>query len=277
MFGFVNVFKNELKIRDYNLFRAYYCGLCKALGKRYNQLVRLGLSYDMTFLAILADSLTDDTPVLRDEGCIKHIGKHTICFDNSAIDYSADVSIILTYHKICDDISDERSIKAFLAKIPYAFAYKKACIKYPQVASNVKGSLKSLAALEKERCPHIDIAADPFASLTAFIFATFDASLESIGYNVGRFIYIADAYKDINSDIRQGTYNPFVCAHSKDYLATDEFKNQIKASLNMTLAAISQSYSKIKINKNKEILDNIIYMGLRFAYDNLFKESGGNK
>ena len=71
MFGYVHINKDELKIREYNVYKSYYCGLCKALGKRYNQLVRLGLSFDMTFLAILADSLCEDMPVIKKDGCIK--------------------------------------------------------------------------------------------------------------------------------------------------------------------------------------------------------------
>ena len=99
MFGFVNVYKNELKIKDYNTFRAYYCGLCKSLGKRYNQLVRLGLSYDLTFLALVGDSLSNEDAVILKDGCIKHIGSHMICSNNHAIDYASDMSVILSYYK----------------------------------------------------------------------------------------------------------------------------------------------------------------------------------
>jgi len=45
----------------------------------------------------------------------------------------------------------------------------------------------------------------------------------------------------------------------------------------MTLCAISDEYKQLKIIKNKEILDNIIYFGLRGAYDGLFRDNGGNK
>ena len=55
MFGYVTPFKSELKIREYNLFRAYYCGLCKTMGNEYNQLVRMGLNYDLSFLCRFLD------------------------------------------------------------------------------------------------------------------------------------------------------------------------------------------------------------------------------
>ena len=60
MFGYVNVYKDELKIKDYNIYKAYYCGLCKALGRRHNQTSRLLLNYDFAFLALLCDSLKED-------------------------------------------------------------------------------------------------------------------------------------------------------------------------------------------------------------------------
>ncbi len=273
MFGLVNIYRDELKVKNYDLFRAYYCGLCKALGKRYNQLVRLGLSYDMTFLAILADSLSEDSPDIISDGCIKHIGRHKICTSNRAIDFSADMSIILTYHKLTDDISDERSLKAFFARLPYFRAFKKASNKYPSASQKIKKHLDELLKLEKSKCASIDEAADPFANLTSTMFGQYDASLTGIGYNIGRFIYIADAYGDIEYDIKHKQYNPYLCRYNTDFVKTEEFRKSVMGSLNMTLFAVSESYSELKIKKNKEILDNIIYLGLRSAYDTLFKNT----
>ncbi len=273
----MNIYKDELKIKDYNLFKAYYCGLCKALGKRYNQLVRLGLSYDMTFLAILADSLSDEKCEILSEGCIKHIGNRPVCTNNKAIDYSADVSIILAYHKLCDDISDEHSIKASIAKLAYIRAYKKSCKKHPKLSLEIKDCLNKLSDVEKEKCNSIDIAADPFAKLMSYMFGTFNPSLAGIGYDIGRFIYIADAFKDILKDLKSGSYNPYICTYDKYYINSDTFKKSVMGSLNMTLSAISDKYRQLKIQKNKDILDNIIYLGLRGAYDSLFVNDGGVK
>lgn len=269
MFGFVNVYKNELKIKDYNLFRAYYCGLCKALGKRYNQLVRLGLSYDLTFLAIMADSLSDEKVVIAKDGCIKHLGMHMICRDNAAIDYAADMSIILSYYKLCDDVSDDRSLKAFFMRIPYIRAVRKASKKHPEISSSIKSNLKKLSELEKQKCTSIDMAAHPFAELTSDIFSGFSPKLKSLGYNIGRFIYIADAYKDIDDDRKNGSYNPFLCC-GDDYLNSMEFEKRAMGTFNMNLSAIANEYNKLEIKKNKDILDNIIYLGIRFISEEFF-------
>ncbi len=273
MFGFVNVYKNELRLKDYNLFRAYYCGLCKALGKRHNQPVRLGLSYDMTFLAIIADSLNDNEPKKSMDGCIKHIGSHMIIKDNTSIDFAADMSIVLCYYKLCDDIKDDKSIKAFFARMPYVRPFKRVQSNYSELCDKIRLKLSELSVLEKEACPSVDMAADPFASLTSDIFSAVSPKLSKLGYNIGRFIYIADAYKDIEEDKKSGSYNPFLYL-DHEYLNSSDFIENAKGSFNMTLNAIASSYRELNIKKNKDILDNIIYYGLRYAYEELFNFGG---
>lgn len=274
MFGFINVYKNELKIKDYNLFKAYYCGLCKALGKRYNQFVRLGLSYDLTFLAIIGDALLDTEPKIIKDGCIKHVGMHMICIDNPAIDYAADMSILLSYYKLCDDIFDDKSIKAFFMRIPYLRAVKKAKRKHKEISESIKNNLAKLSELEKQKCPSIDMAAHPFAKLTADIFAGFNPELRKLGYSIGRFIYITDAYNDIKSDEKKGSYNPFL-HYDKDYLSSMEFEKRALGTFNMNLTSVANEYNKLNILKNKDILDNIIYLGLRLISEQLFNKDGG--
>lgn len=275
MFGYINIFKNELKIKDYNVFRAYYCGLCKSLGNQYNQLIRLGLSYDLTFLAIVADSLTAEETHFESEGCIKHFGSHMICTNNSAIDYAADMSVILAYYKFTDDIKDDKSVKAFLGRIPYIYAFKKASKKYTDVAQSVKDNLDILSQLEKDKCSSIDMAAHPFAQLTSDIFKGYSKDISRLGYNIGRFIYIADAYNDISKDKKTGSYNPFLY-YDDEYLNSMEFEKRVIGTFNMNLNAISDSYSAIKFAKNKEILDNIIYLGLKHVTNNILNNGGKN-
>lgn len=277
MFGYINICKDELKIKDYNMFRAYYCGLCKTLGERYNQITRLGLSYDMTFLAIAADSLSDDMPQIKSDGCIKHIGKHAICEQSDSLRYAADMSIILFYYKLKDDIEDDNSVKARIASLPYIRAVKRAEKLYPEIAAYVKEKLSELSKLEREECPMTDMAADPFAKLTEKIFSGCGESLSSLGYNIGRFIYLADAASDIEEDLKNNSYNPFICSFGRESVLTDEFRQKAMGSINMTLYAVLDSYRAIDFKKNKPILDNIIYMGLRRASENLFKNTEERK
>ena len=150
MFGYVNAYKDLLRVCDYNVFRGYYCGLCKQLGKKFNQLTRFGLSYDMTFLAILMSSLEDKKIDIKMQNCIAHqISKRPVIKDDDGISYSADMSVVLTYMKLKDDWADERSIKSF-ARVAYFFPMKNCAKKYPTQYKSIKETLAALSKLEKE-------------------------------------------------------------------------------------------------------------------------------
>lgn len=264
MFGYVNAYKDLLRVCDYNVFRGYYCGLCKQLGKKFNQLTRFGLSYDMTFLAILISSLEDKKVELKMQNCIAHpISKRPVIKGDDGIAYSADMSVILSYMKLKDDWQDEHSLKSF-ARIAYFFPMKKCAKKYPKQYSSIKENLLKLSKLENEKCKSIDAVADCFGKLLENIFDRNgdNKALAWLGYHTGRFIYIVDAYKDIDKDLKHKSYNPFIEMYGAE-LNKDDFKEAVKASLTFTLSEISNAYALLDIKKNKELLDNIIYLGLR--------------
>ena len=269
MFGYVNAYKDLLRVCDYNVFRGYYCGLCKQLGKNHNQLTRFGLSYDMTFLAILISSLNDSNVDLKTENCIAHpISKRPVIHADEGIKYSADMSVILTYMKLKDDWQDEKSVKSF-ARVAYYFAMKKAAKKYPVQYNCIKENLQKLSVLEKEKCNNIDMVADCFGKLLQGVFDVDgnNKALAWLGYHTGRFIYITDAYNDIEKDLKNKSYNPFIQMYG-DQLNKEDFKQSVVDSLTFTLSEISNAYNVLDIRKNKELLDNIIYLGLRRNLDN---------
>lgn len=270
MFGYVNVHKDLLLVRDYNVFRAYYCGLCRRLGEKFNFLTRLGLSYDMTFLAVLLSSLDDNEAKFLPKRCFLHpLTRRAVVYDDFGIEYAADMSVILTFLKMRDDFRDEKSFKSLLG-VFYYFPYKKLALKYSEKFSVIKSNLKNLEKLEKERCDSPDMAADCFGKVLECVFDVYqnNKTLAWLGYNVGRFIYLADALSDLNDDILNKNYNPFVCRYGDECLS-DKVKSEVKDSLLLTLTEISGAYNLLKIKKNKEILDNIIYVGLRNGLDNI--------
>ena len=65
MFGYIRVDKSELKIKDYEMYKAVYCTLCRKLGRKYGILSRLTLSYDFTFLALLNMSLKNSCDMIE--------------------------------------------------------------------------------------------------------------------------------------------------------------------------------------------------------------------
>jgi Family of unknown function (DUF5685) len=65
MFGYVTIDKPELKIKEYNRYHAYYCGLCHTLKERHGWIGQMTLTYDMTFLVLLLTSLYESDSVYK--------------------------------------------------------------------------------------------------------------------------------------------------------------------------------------------------------------------
>lgn len=266
MFGYIAFYKDELKIKDYDRFKAYYCGLCKELGRRFNQLVRLGLSYDLTFLAMLLDSVDGaDTRFVR-SGCFRHLGrKRVIVSDNPSVTYSADMSVVFMYYKLADDLRDGFSPLSAIAILPYWLSVRRIRKLYPDKISAIKSCLAKLTALENDKCPSIDETADCFAKIMETLFSDDNKDLRELGYNLGRFIYIADAVDDYIKDVAKDNYNPYryACPDAK----VDVIKESASRSMATTLSMAADCYERLNVIKNKELLDNIIYLGLRQRMD----------
>lgn len=270
MFGYVNAHKDLLRVCDYNVFRGYYCGLCKMLGKKFNQITRFGLSYDMTFLAILHSSLMQDKISLKNEICIAHpISKRPVIKEDSGIRYSADMSILLTYYKLKDDWQDEKSLKSF-ARLFYCFPKKKVEKEYPRQAKAIQENLKKLRSLELQNCKSVEEVSDCFGKLTEAIFDRDgnNRPLALLGYHIGKLIYMTDAYQDIQKDQKKKTYNPFLALYN-GCVPLEELKKILSDALLFTLSEIAASYDLLTIYQNKELLDNIIYLGLRKNLESL--------
>ena len=65
MYGYIRILKPELKFREYDDYRACYCGLCEALHRQYGSLARCTISYDMTFLVLLLSGLYEPNEELQ--------------------------------------------------------------------------------------------------------------------------------------------------------------------------------------------------------------------
>ena len=171
MLGYVKIDKGELKVREYEVYTGYYCGVCKSIGRRYGQLPRMVLSYDAAFLAILLASLSDESDTPVQEHCIAHpvIKKKTV-IRNRAIDYAGDVMLILAWYKLADDAADEGKAYAKPVMLMMKRIFRRLNSLYPELCSSVKCHLSALSALEREKCASIDMAAEAFSKIMEDIF-----------------------------------------------------------------------------------------------------------
>ena len=171
MFGYVTPDKAMLEKNEFELFRAYYCGVCRAIGKNASQTSRMGLSYDITFLAIVLSSVYSDRVELLYGRCIAHPAKKRAYLGNDHVmDYAASVGVMLEFLKLADDWHDDHSIKALFGMLVLYKGYRKVRKKYRAQLDGIKKRLDELSRLEKERCSSIDTAADTFAGILEQLF-----------------------------------------------------------------------------------------------------------
>lgn len=266
MFGYVQIRKPELKIKDYEVYHAFYCGMCERLGTRYGVPGRITLTYDMTFLIILLSSVYDVKCKHGKRHCIVHPAKkHNILY-NKITDYCADVNILLSYYHCLDDKADDASLKGSAGVLLYKKSAKKAAGKYKRQAYAIKQSLARLSCIEKENNQDILKAADCFGRLLAEIFIykedTFKIYLGDMGYYLGRYIYIMDAYDDLQEDINKGRYNPF-----KTVYKDTGFKKNVYEMLLNEISMACGAFEQLPCLDYIDILRNILYAGVWNRYD----------
>lgn len=263
-----------MKIREYDLYQGYYCGICKSIGKRCGQLPRLNLSYDSVFLAMVLASLDEGKEEIEQQHCIVHpIKKKPVVLNEAAIDYAADVMVILAYHKFLDDWHDDKSVVGFAGKTALHRAYKKLAGRYPKVCENIENALKTLSQLENAECGKVDLVADAFADVMQALFVGYfdeetDAPkqriLAQMGRWLGRWIYVIDALDDYGKDVEKGAYNPLRFRKNNLEGIGDLLYNY--------LAEIVNAYDLLQIQRNQGIIENILLMGLRQRTDVILKE-----
>lgn len=276
MFGYVNVFKPELKMKDFYKYRAYYCGLCQKLQEKYGYVGKMTLSYDMTFLVLLLSSLYEPKTDVEKKRCMVHPLDKRDMFLNEITEYAADMNIVLTYYKFADDWKDDRDKKAMVGIRMLHPAFRKLEAQYPQKCRKILYYLKSLSKVEKRQEKNIDLAAKYFGRLMAELFAynedMWEASLRKMGFFLGKFIYLMDAYDDIEEDMESGSYN--VLKSLYESRESDEaFAKSCNSILAMMMAECSAEFEKLPCVENIEILRNILYVGVWNRFDKKEKDS----
>lgn len=286
MFGYVVPAKSELKIRDYEKFKAYYCGLCLSIKNNYGNLPRVIINYDMTFLAILLDALDEKKCEIQAGRCIVHpLKKRLFIINNTSIDYAAFFNITLAYFKLTDDIQDDNSkisrfnsffLKAYLNKIPDSLK--------PH-SEYIKQKLNELYVLEAKAAENnisLDEISDPFAKLTGFILSSYPNNIENstilydLGYNLGKWIYIIDAYDDLEEDMKKNKFNAINCTLNKNQISFLDFKTSIEKRIDFLLVTCARNcfecLDKLPLKTNKDILYNILQLGLLEKMEKVFNK-----
>lgn len=261
MFGYITIHKPELKVREYEAYQAGYCGLCQSLKKRHGRLGQMTLSFDMTFLAFLLTGLYEPETEISCRRCPAHPFHRSYVRSNPYYDYAADVNVILTYYKCLDDWQDERKLSGLL----YAGCLRRRMEKLkalygPKIAKTGR-LLRTLQEAEAAGSCDLDRTAGLFGEILAAWFVyrkdEWEETLGRMGFFFGKFIYLMDAYEDIEEDMEKGRYNPL----SKWY-RKESFEEDCRTILKMMMAETGRAFERLPILKDAAILRNILYAGV---------------
>lgn len=274
MFGYIRADKPEMKIKEFEMYKAVYCSLCKELGKSYGLLARLTLSYDFTFLALLNMSLKDGCNTIERKRCaFNPFKKCNYCKETDDLKIPSAAAMIMLYYKIKDNISDEKGLKklGYYLLLPiFSGAHKKAKEKFPLIEAIVSEYINSQSALEMDKCNQIDEIADPTAKALSKIFMLCSENevdrrvLERLGYCIGRYIYLLDAACDLEEDIKNDSYNVLRFEFTGD--KQKFIKERVVPQLYFCVNEAGKAFELLEVKKYKHILGNIIYLGLEETF-----------
>ena len=258
MFGFVTADIKKLTRQQRERYGAVYCGICRAIRENANQLARLGLQYDMAFLALLHSSLYEPEETGGKVPCLLHPCRRDGWADNEYIRYAADMNAALAWYKAMDDIADEgksRLIASTLKKPMPAIRQR-----WPRQTEAMEVCIRELFRLEAENCPNPDLPAACFGRLMGELMVCREDHwapyLRRMGMGLGRFIYLADAALDYRRDRKKDSYNPFLAmGMEEDWNAWEEY-------LVLAMASCTEAYEMLPLVQDKAILDNILYTGV---------------
>ena len=271
MFGYVKPQPPELLVKEYELYKATYCGICRAMKRHCGALSPLTLNYDSVLLALVRMLYIGDEPISAAPArCIAHpLKKRPMLNENSALEYTAHAFSLLAFHKLDDDAYDERLLRrigASLAKCAVRRATK--CEEVKSLSEIASEKLSEIRRLEREGCESPDIPASLFGDLLGAIFSFGldgkDALVtRTLGFHLGRFIFCADAAEDFSRDVKRGAYNPYVLSYGKELTA--QMRATIKRALLIECTLLSRAVELLPFEKSKtieNIIKNIIYKGL---------------
>ena len=160
---------------------------------------------------------------------------------------------------------DERAHKA-----------REICEKYPRQSKAIRMQLHNLAVYEKKGETDLDLVAGTFGHLLEELFImeedVWEEYLRRFGFYLGKFIYILDAYDDLEKDLEKGNYNPLKPMYESFGENQDAYEKEIYQILVMMMAEVGNAYEKLPCLQESEILRNIIYSGVWSKYNKIKKE-----
>lgn len=267
MLGVMTIRKDELKFREFDRYQGFYCGLCRAIGRRCGGVCRMALSFEMTFAAMLLTALYETQTSEEKHRCGFHPVHRRLTLGNEAIDYCADLSAIVSYYDLLDGWEDERRVDRLAESRLLRSAALRAGEALPRQRQAVERYVAALHEVERRNEANLDAAANLTGELMAELMVmredVYARDLREMGFYLGKFIYLCDSYEDIERDRKKGSYNPLL-SRSED----PDFAANCEQMLGDMMARATQAFERLPILQDAEIMRNILYSGVWLRFEN---------
>ncbi len=277
MYGYIVPDKSKLRASDFVLYRAFYCGMCCETGRRYGQLPRFTTNYDFAFLSALLHDSTQADIVIEEHGCVLNPKKKAILQQNPLLARLSAANIMLCYQKADDGVKDGDGVKYRAVRCMLEKPFRKAKAMCPEIWTRLERADREQAEMEKSNTKGLDRAADAFASLMRDLpeLITGEGSsdeLKGLCYNIGKFVYLADALDDISDDFKAKRYNPFLATYGaftgrKRFIA--EHKDDIEFCFRGVCGRAAQCFNGMRFTQSYGLLKNIVFDGMKSKTDEL--------
>jgi hypothetical protein len=176
------------------------------------------------------------------------------------------MNLILTYYKLLDDWHDDRSKTSLTGLKLLRPTFSKLKEQYPEKCEVVRKCLSLLRCCEKRGETNIDVSARYFGKLMEELFVYrkdhWEPKLRRMGFYLGKFIYILDAYDDIDQDLQTGNYNAL-----ESICADDAFDEKVEEMLRFVMMECTSAFEVLPCVEDAEILRNILYAGVWDKFD----------
>lgn len=262
MFGFVVARQDALSEEELARYKQVYCGLCRRLGERYGQLSRLSLTYDMTFLTLLLQSLYEPEETGGIRGCAAHPVRRRAWSASEATDYAADMTVALMWHKCRDDWQDDHAPRARVYEALLGGAYHQVRERYPRQCEAIERCMRDTAEAEKQPGSGGAVC-QIFGQLMGEVLVwredVWSGALRQLGLWLGQFICLMDAAVDYDRDVKRGRYNAVQ--------ALGQTPESVRETLMVLIGRATEVFERLPLEQDLGLMRNILYAGVWQQYN----------
>lgn len=271
MFGYVKPNIPELKVKEHEIYKATYCGLCRTMGKCTGCFSKMTLSYDFAFLALLRIVADNAKCEIKARRCLANpFKKRPMMEINDSLKYSARASVILTRQKLRDNVRDSHGIAKFGARIASCVSIflKKTDKSLAGLEKKIQDCINDLTMLEEQGCDSIDETAETFGNLLGTCAShSYEGAtariMYDVGFHLGKWIYVIDAIDDLKKDVKRKSFNPV--KNSIGAELDNNSRELLYSATMLELSLLGKSIELLDFSHHRDIepiIKNVVYDGL---------------